>query len=118
SMTSDNPRIRIAAIGVIACGLLALGETTRAETIVQTPASLPPPDAVANVIDKQLDYHIGPLDTLEISVFQVDYLDHPIQVGADGHVGLPLIGDVAAAGKTPRELADAIAHKLGERYLQ
>ena len=58
------------------------------------------------------------MDTLEISVFQVTYLDHPVQVASDGHVGLPLIGDVPAAGKTPRELSDDIARRLGERYLQ
>jgi polysaccharide export outer membrane protein len=102
----------------ILCALLALTSPAWGDPSVQMAKSLPPPDATATVLDKQLEYRIGPLDSLEITVFQVQYLDHPIQVGADGHIGLPLIGDMAAAGKTPRELADEIAAKLGERYLQ
>ena len=35
-----------------------------------------------------------------------------------GNVQLPLLGEVRAAGQTPGELADAIAARLGERYLR
>lgn len=117
-MTKDGFPSRLATAGLLAWGLVAFAGVAAAAPVAQMTSLLPPPDATATVIDKQVDYRIGPLDTLEIGVFDVSYLDHPVQVGADGHVGLPLIGDVAAAGRTPRELSDDIARKLGERYLQ
>src|SRR5690606_34017473 len=43
-------------------------------------------------------------DVLEVDVFQVDDLDRTVQVDASGRISLPLIGAVAAAGKTVREL--------------
>ncbi|HEX4199637.1 MAG TPA: polysaccharide biosynthesis/export family protein [Caulobacteraceae bacterium] len=113
-----NRRRRTAPAAIAALLAVALAGRAAAGVAIVHDAPLPPPDATATEVNKQLDYRIGPLDTLEITVFQVQYVDHPILVGADGHIGLPLIGDVAAAGKTPRELAADIAHLLGERYLQ
>jgi polysaccharide export outer membrane protein len=65
------------------------------------------------------DYVIGPLDKLGIHVFQVKDLSMDnAQVDASGQIELPLIGKVMAAGKTTGQLADEIAARLGERYLQ
>lgn len=66
-----------------------------------------------------LDYRIGPLDRLNISVFQVkDLTFEKLQVDAAGQVRLPLIGTVDAAGRTAEELAAEIARRLGQTYLR
>lgn len=55
---------------------------------------------------------------LSIKVFQVSDLDREVTVAADGSISLPLIGRVAAAGKTTQELEKVIARRLGAKYLQ
>lgn len=62
-------------------------------------------------------YRIGPLDTVEISVFQEpDISSKGILVDAAGNISMPLIGRVQAAGRTTTELADFLAAKLAERF--
>jgi polysaccharide biosynthesis/export protein len=66
-----------------------------------------------------VDYRIGPLDTLSVTVFQVkDLTIDKLQVDAGGQILLPLIGSVTAAGKTTSELSADIARRLGEHYMQ
>lgn len=65
------------------------------------------------------DYRIGPLDKLNIVVFQVKDLSvDNLQVDASGQILLPLIGAVQAKGKTTGDLSGEIAGRLQERYLQ
>lgn len=65
------------------------------------------------------DYRIGPLDKLNITVFQVkDLTLEEVQVDGSGRVFLPLIGSVVAAGKTTQELSAEIADRLRGQYLQ
>lgn len=80
--------------------------------------AMPPPDAAQMSIQPQQDYRIGPLDTLEVSVFHVDGLNRTVQVDSSGQINLPLIGGIAAMGKTAPQLADDIASELGRKYLQ
>lgn len=63
------------------------------------------------------DYRIGPQDTLEVDVFQLNDLDRTVQVDSSGQILLPLLGQVPAAGKTSRELSADIAAQLGEKYV-
>ena len=79
--------------------------------------SLPPPDQNGMVMTQQA-YRIGPLDKLDISVFQVPELTGSVEVDASGQISLPLIGQVAAGGKTTGELSQLIAQKLSAKYLQ
>jgi polysaccharide export outer membrane protein len=65
------------------------------------------------------DYRIGPLDKLNITVFQVkDLTLEAVQVDGSGRVSLPLIGSVVAAGKTTQELSTEIADRLRGQFLQ
>jgi polysaccharide export outer membrane protein len=65
------------------------------------------------------DYRIGPLDKLNIVVFQVKDLSvENLQVDASGQILLPLIGAVQAKDKTTADLSAEIAGRLRERYLQ
>lgn len=63
-------------------------------------------------------YRIGPLDVLDVSVFQVPELTRSVQVSDVGTVNLPLVGEVAAAGKTSREIERAVASRLGAKYVR
>jgi polysaccharide biosynthesis/export protein len=57
-------------------------------------------------------YRIGREDVLDISVWRDPELSKVMPVRPDGYVSLPMVGDVAAAGKTPTELAEEIKGKL------
>lgn len=82
--------------------------------------TLPPPDTTtaAGAYVGVSDYRVGPLDMLEISVFQVADLNRTVRINSNGYISLPLIGAVAAGGKTVSELEAEIARELSERYLQ
>jgi len=79
-------------------------------------AVLPPPDTSSGLAVQ--DYRIGPLDELDVVVFQEKDMSQTVDVDASGRISLPLIGGLIAAGKTPDQLAKEIAKKLGEKYLQ
>jgi polysaccharide export outer membrane protein len=58
------------------------------------------------------DYLLGPQDVLEITVWRSADLSKVVAVRPDGKISLPLIGDVAAMGKTASQLAADISVKL------
>jgi polysaccharide biosynthesis/export protein len=63
-------------------------------------------------------YKIGPLDVLDVQVFQVPDLTRSVQVADSGVINYPLVGDIQAAGKTAHQLEVDLAKKLGAKYLQ
>ncbi|MBS0237897.1 MAG: polysaccharide export protein [Proteobacteria bacterium] len=63
-------------------------------------------------------YKIGPMDVVEVSVFQVPELSKTVQVAANGTINLPLAGEVQAMGKTPRDVERDLTARLGRDYLQ
>lgn len=63
-------------------------------------------------------YRIGPLDLLEVEVFESKELGRASRVNAAGFVSLPLIGAVKVANLTPQEAEREIERKLGEKYMQ
>jgi polysaccharide export outer membrane protein len=79
--------------------------------------SLPAPDTSYSNLVAQPDYRIGPLDQLEISVFEMPDFERNVRVNASGQISLPLAGTLAAAGKTTLELESDIASVLTEDYL-
>jgi polysaccharide biosynthesis/export protein len=63
-------------------------------------------------------YKIGPQDILDISVFKVPELSKSAQVSERGTFSYPLVGDIVAVGKTPREVQDELTGLLRAKYLQ
>lgn len=64
------------------------------------------------------NYRLGPLDTIDVTVFQEPELSvKGTVIDASGVVTLPLVGTIRAAGKSPTELSAEIAQRLGEKYL-
>jgi polysaccharide export outer membrane protein len=64
------------------------------------------PDKPA-VTDKA--YIIGPEDVLEVQVWERKDLNQTVFVRPDGRTSLPLVGEIAVAGKTVQELQDHLA---------
>ncbi len=58
------------------------------------------------------EYVIGSEDVLKISFWQDPELDQTVQVRQDGKITLSIIGEITAAGLTPRELADHIEQSV------
>ncbi len=58
------------------------------------------------------DYRLAAGDKLRIEVYKDAQLSQSLQVRPDGKITLPLVGDVAAAGRTSVELRDAIGDAL------
>jgi len=58
------------------------------------------------------DYRLGSGDTVRIITYGEDPLTGEFKVNDQGDVTLPLAGRVAAAGKTPTQLGEAIAGSL------
>jgi polysaccharide biosynthesis/export protein len=63
-------------------------------------------------------YQIGAQDVLEIVVFKVPELTRSVQVADSGTINLPLIGEVAAAGKTSAQVEHELSARLGATYLK
>jgi polysaccharide export outer membrane protein len=60
------------------------------------------------------DYRLAAGDKLRIEVYKDTQLSQSLQIRPDGKITLPLVGDIAAAGRTSVELRDAIAGALDE----
>ncbi len=74
--------------------------------------ALPAPSR-SDTAASSVDYVIGPLDKLSISVLGLEELSRDeILVDAGGNLGVPLVGTVHAGGLSPTELATIIAEGL------
>jgi polysaccharide export outer membrane protein len=113
-------QVKIAAIGIVCVFSAAcssgprLGEGSTAVTVA---SSLPAPDKTGMSVDLS-NYRLGPLDDIKIEVFGAPELTREGEVDAAGNFAMPLVGSVAAGGKTPAELASAITTQLKGRYLK
>lgn len=71
--------------------------------------SPPPVQATATAVDS---YKIGVDDIVQVSVWRNPELGITVPVRPDGMISVPLVGDVAAGGHTPAEVAKDIQTKL------
>jgi polysaccharide export outer membrane protein len=69
----------------------------------------PPPDEALTSVD---DYLIGVDDMVQVSVWRNPELGITVPVRPDGKISVPLVGDVAAGGRTPAEVGKDIQEKL------
>ena len=72
--------------------------------------SAPPQQASAAVEN----YLIGVDDIVQVSVWRNPELGITVPVRPDGKISVPLVGDVAAGGRTPAEVAGDIQQKLAD----
>lgn len=64
------------------------------------------------------EYLIGSEDVLDINVFEAPEMNRDVRVSASGEISLPLLGAIAAAGFTPRELETSLEDLLHEKYMK
>ena len=76
--------------------LLLIALITPSFAAPPTPAPIPP----------EKDYIIGPEDLLEIQVWGNKDLNQTVFVRPDGRTSLPLVGEIAVAGKSVQQLQD------------
>jgi protein involved in polysaccharide export with SLBB domain len=82
----------------------------------RTPAVSAAP-AMAGADGAPQNYRLGPSDRVTISVYGEDDLSREYTISPGGMVSLPLIGDVAAKGRTADDLRDEIQHRLANGFL-
>jgi polysaccharide export outer membrane protein len=72
------------------------------------------PPAPASLASSDYSYLIGPLDTLNISVWRNPDLSTTVPVRPDGKVSVPLVEDLQALGKNPSQLARDIEKAMSK----
>lgn len=83
----------------------------------ETPPTFGTPDA-PRTSTFGANYRVATGDLLNITVFRVDALSKDYRVDLAGNIPFPLIGDVAAVGRSTSEIREEIARRLGDRYLR
>jgi len=109
-------RIAVACVLILSsCGSPALksgGVTVLAANQLPSPVR-------ADLLSPEQPYYVGPFDELTIDVFGVEELsEREVQVDASGRLSFPLVGMIAAGGKTPTEIAGEIEGGLRQRYVR
>lgn len=90
---------------LVLCVALLLSSCATGRGSAEAPKIDPAAQAVTS-------YHIGVDDQLQITVWHNPDLSVSVPVRPDGKITVPLIGDVAAGGKTPDEVSAEIKDKL------
>ncbi|MDY0960317.1 polysaccharide biosynthesis/export family protein [Sphingomonas sp. CFBP8993] len=104
-------------LAVSACsGRTELQSTSRL-TVVRDEHELPAPGR-ADLTAADRPSLIGPLDTIQVDVFNVPDLSREIQVDASGRISMPLAGTIDARGKTADELARGVETALRAHYVR
>jgi polysaccharide export outer membrane protein len=98
--------------------VLGLGPVAPAPGQAPRPASAPMPSAAvpgpAAPGTASGDYRIGPEDILQVFVWKNDTLSRVVPVRPDGHISLPLLGDIRVQGLTPVQLRDVLTQRYGD----
>ena len=105
------------ALVLTGCGRREPLVSTAQLSVVADTATLPPPSR-ADLTATDRPALIGPLDTIQVEVFNVPDLTRELQVDAGGRIAMPLVGTLDARGKTADELANDIEQALRGRYVR
>lgn len=73
-----------------------------------------PEDLAQHPVDAGADYHIGAGDGLNIVVYNHADISTQVTVRPDGVITIPLVADMHAEGKTPKELERDLEKALSE----
>lgn len=106
----------LVAIALSACAHREPLVSTDRLTVIED-RTLPPPNR-QDLTAGDRPALIGPLDTIQVDVFNVADLSREIQVDASGRIAMPLVGTIEARGRTAAELAGAIETALRGRYVR
>ncbi len=104
-------------IALSACAERESLQSTSRLTVVENDVTLPAPMR-GDLTAGDRPSLIGPLDTIQVDVFNVPELSREMQVDASGRISMPLVGTIDARGKTASELASAVEAALRGRYIR
>ena len=107
----QSTRLSVVLMTLVLSGPPAVGHAAPQEAGPATPTA---PPEVAGVAPEDSEYRIGVEDILAISVWRDPDLTREVPVRPDGRISLPLLQDIQASGKTPKELAQEIQRRLKE----
>lgn len=113
----DRILIVILCLALAACGRSEPLVSTGRLAVVDGAAVLPAPLRSDLTVPDRPSL-IGPLDTIEVSIFNVPELSREAQVDASGKIALPLIGTLDAGGRTAGELAREVERALAGSYVR
>ena len=87
---------------------------------VPTPSVTGPiaPEAPPRLAEVKSDYRLGAGDKVRVTVYGEPNLTGEYYVSTRGTLSVPLIGDVAAAGQTVPQIAEAVRTKLADGYIR
>lgn len=105
----------LAVLLMSAC--LGLGAIGRSAAQSKTVAGNQPPTKLSSVQESQTphaddEFVIGVGDILAINVWKEQEISRVVPVRSDGRISLPLIGEVIASGRTPRQLEAELSKRL------
>jgi polysaccharide export outer membrane protein len=58
------------------------------------------------------EYHVGPGDTIQISVWKEPEVSAVVVVRPDGKISVPLVNEITVSGKTPMEIQEMVTQGL------
>ena len=105
------------SIALSACAGPPPIESSSRLTVLRDSSALPAPSRT-DLVAADRPSLIGPLDTIQVDVFNVPDLSREVQVDASGRISMPLVGTVDANGKTAAELSTMIEAALKGRYIR
>jgi polysaccharide export outer membrane protein len=105
----------LAGIVFLGCGLMAMGQTS--SNLAGKTSDNPAPGTTVgagptarNAVNDE--FIIGTGDVLAINVWKETEVSRVVPVRSDGRISLPLVGELQAAGRTPKQLETEISAKL------
>jgi len=111
-------RLVVALVLLLGCSVFAAAQTTLPNESKLTSAKPATTDArngnapqVAAKADRE-EFVIGTGDVLAINVWKEAEVSRVVPVRSDGRISLPLVGEVQASGRTPRQLESELSAKL------
>lgn len=107
------------ATGLAIAGAAAAlaGCATRGGPVAYATDPLGKPDIPTEIAPNN-DYHLGPADVLNVSVYGVSEFSGDYTVDTVGRIKLPLVGDVPVQGQTADQVAVVLTQKLQATYLR
>ena len=114
---SDFVALALAAAVISTACATAGGQTPSAPTRLRSAEPPNPAGSGLEPVGAAVDpnkYLIGPEDILFIKVWRENDFTLPVAVRPDGKITMPLIGEVAAAERTPMQLTSALTELLGK----
>ena len=117
---SNRPPQLPLSCALLVSALFALQGAGAAQDVPPSPQDAGAPDArldaqpVAEPVEGS--FLLGPEDVVAVFVWKEDELSTTATVRPDGLITLPLVGDLAAEGRTPHQLQEEIRQRL-EKYI-